>query len=314
MRLLENRFINKELWNRSVENSSFPTIFADYDILTLASPGWKALVLGEYEYVMPLPTKAKLGVKYVYTPFFMSQLGIFSKNEITPEVTMLFFNSIPYIYRQIDLLLAPGNYSDNSLINPIEMHTYQMRLNRPYVLLEQRFSENTKRNIKAAEKAGLTYTTQLSVGEVIGLFKNGRGKDKSIRYNKKDYRLLEEMAGCASKKGMLDIVGVRDDEGRLLAGALFLRDYQCIRFWFSGRDYRFPEKKAMFFLLNEYLKVNEKQDLLFDFNGSMNENVARFYKGFGGEQCSFPFVNLRRYSYLSPFIKMYKTIIKQEKS
>lgn len=313
MQFLENRQIDKKLWNRSVEKSLHPTIFADFDFLTIASPTWCALIEGDYEFIMPLATRSKLGVKYIYTPFFFSMLGIFSDKEITAEVTTRFFNAIPQLYRQIDLLLKSDNLIDPNVLHPVEMHSYNMKLNRPYILMEQRFSENTKRNIKTANKANLLYSQQLSVKEIITLFKEGRGQDKSVRYGKKDYQLLEQLAALALKKGLLDIIGVKDERGQLLAGALFLHDFQNIRFWFSGRDYRYPEKKAMFFLINEYLKKNEQQNLILDFNGSMNENIARFYKGFGAEPYNFSFINLRRYSYLSPFIRLYKSIIKQDK-
>ncbi|MDR2980382.1 MAG: GNAT family N-acetyltransferase [Bacteroidales bacterium] len=289
------------------------TIFAEYDFLTIACPDWHALVMGNYEYVMPLPTKAKLGIKYIYTPPFFSRLGIFSDQEITSQITTEFFNHIPLLYRQIDLLLAPNNPAEQSGLNPIAMRSYRLNLHRPYILTEQLFSENTRRNIKSANKVDLTYTQDLTIHEVVCLFKNGRGREKSVRYAKKDYLLLCKLAGYVAERGMLDVVGARDESGRLLAGALFLRDRHAIWFWFSGRDVRFPEKKAMFFVISEYLKTQEKQDNYLDFNGSMNENIARFYKGFGGESYDFPFVNLRRYSYLSPFIKLYKTIIKHDK-
>lgn len=313
MRFLENKNIDKELWNRCIHHSSSPTIFADFDFLSIASPHWHALVEGDYDYVMPLPSRMKLGVKYIYTPFFFSRLGIFSRHEITSETTKLFFDHIPLQFRHIDLLLSPDNPIEEEDLHPVCMRSYKMTLNRPYILMEQLFSKNTIRNIKTAYQANMTYVRDIAVGEVIRLFKSGRGKDKAVKYAKRDYLLLEKLAAYAADHDMLDVVGARDEAGRLLAGALFLKDHGNIWFWFSGRDMRFSEKKAMFFVVNEYLKENEKKAIFLDFNGSMNDNIARFYKGFGGEEYHFSFVNLRRYSYLSPFIKLYKTIIKQEK-
>ena len=56
---------------------------------------------------------------------------------------------------------------------------------------------------------------------------------------------------------------------------------------------------GMFYLLNEYIRNHAETDLIIDFNGSTNENVARLYRSFGGERYEIPFV--RRYK--NPFCR-----------
>ena len=67
-------------------------------------------------------------------------------------------------------------------------------------------------------------------------------------------------------------------------------------------------KKAMFFLIDEYIKRHAGQPVILDFNGSMNENVARLYKGFGGIPYNYSMLHFTRNFYLGGLIKLYKAI------
>ena len=117
------------------------------------------------------------------------------------------------------------------------------------------------------------------------------------------------MSHWASRKGLLESVGVTF-EGKLIAGALFLRDNQRIWFWFSGRDNKHADKKTMFFLLNEYILRHCETPLELDFNGSMNENVARLYKGFGGIAYHYEMIISSRDIYFAQLMKLYKSIFR----
>ena len=67
-------------------------------------------------------------------------------------------------------------------------------------------------------------------------------------------------------------------------------------------------KKAMFFLIDEYIRRHAEQQYILDFNGSMNENVARLYKGFGGQPYTFNMLHYTRDFYLGGLIRLYKAI------
>ena len=56
---------------------------------------WDALVLGDYEVVMPLAVTSKAGIKYSYMPPFTSQLGIISKSAVDESIVQQFINAIP---------------------------------------------------------------------------------------------------------------------------------------------------------------------------------------------------------------------------
>ncbi|MBO4654249.1 MAG: GNAT family N-acetyltransferase [Bacteroidales bacterium] len=307
IRFLEHSEIDKDSWNKTAREAMHPTIFVDFDFLSLGAPDWCALVEDDYQSIMPLPVRSKLSIKYVFTPFFYSRMGIFSKKNIGPDTVKAFVDAIPRKYRQIDLFLNENNPGELIEHKTFELISHQMKLGYPYEFIARQYSQNTSRNIKAAQKQELQYTEEASIKEIIRLFQQNRGKQKAVHYKKRDYYTLMKLSHHAHNQGILDSIGALCG-GKLIAGALFLRDYDRIWFWFSGRDSAQADKKAMFFLLDEYIQRHAGQLVTLDFNGSMNENVARLYKGFGGIPYTFNMLHYTRDFYLGGLIKLYKAI------
>lgn len=296
--------IDKESWNRCITTSSSSTIFADYDFLTLANPQWNALVEDDYQSVMPLPWRKKHGINYIYNPFFYSRLGIFSQKTCTPQLVRDFVCAIPKQYALVQINLNESNPEE--LISGKWYHqiSHRLSLNDSYSSIYQNFASNHKRNIKSARGHFPSLDTDICLSDIIDLFRKNRGKDRNIKIKDVDYGFFLRMSEYAQQHELLDLWGARDEDGRLLAGAVFLRDGNRIWFWFSGRDETQAHKKAMFFLMDEYILQHAQQPLSLDFNGSRNENVARFYAGFGGQKYTFPALAFCNSPLMKPIFKL----------
>lgn len=307
IRFLKQSEIDPEKWNQAVRNSLSSNVLAEYELLNLLTDGdtWHALVENDYEAVMPLPTRKKGVLKYVYTPFFMPQMGIFSEREITSEETDAFLKEISKHYVLADVLLNEKNGIRKSHDTNFVSHT--LSLQPDYTELYSLFHENTKRNIKVGKKMECRVTVgEESVADIIALFRENRGQAEAVHYHDYDYKVLENVANHLLENGLLDINGVRTSDSRLAAGALFVKDGNRRWFWFSGRDNSLSESKPMFLLLDTYIRDHSESDLYLDFNGSSNPNVARLYQGFGGKRYTIPFVRQFKNRFwkmvLSPFV------------
>lgn len=312
IRFVQHNDINAQKWDNAISTAKFPTIMATYGILDLLTEGstWHALIMDDYQSVMPLPVRQKWGINYVFSPFFVSQLGIFSAEPVTSDLTKAFFDAIPKKYRQIDLLL---NISNDTLL--IEEHTsplvsHEMSLCDTYENIHAHFAQNIRRNIKSAEKKQLVFAHDAKIlDDVINLFKNNRGRNKAVHYHENDYHTLPIIANKLLELNRLDICGVWSaSQNELLAGAFFIKDYNRIWFWFSGRNEKAAADKPMFFLLDRYLHENTQSPYLFDFNGSSNENVARMYKGFGGNPYLVKMIQYGRPWFGKPLFRLYQKI------
>lgn len=290
IRFLQHSEIDPVKWNQAVRSSLSLNVLAEYELLDLLTGDdtWHALVDNDYEAVMPLPTRKKGVLKYVYTPFFLPQMGIFSAYPVTDDTINRFFRETAKHYVLADMLLNNKNTVDGK--QDFHFVSYSISLQLAYNELYSKFHENTKRNIKAAQKQQSRVTVQEEkVADIIALFRNNRGQGEEVHFRDKDYARLQRVSDYLLEHNLLDIYGVRTNDDRLAAGALFVKDGNRRWFWFSGRDNQLSNSKPMFLLLDAYIHDHAESDLYLDFNGSSNPNVARLYQGFGGTRYPIPF-------------------------
>jgi len=306
IRFLKHSEIDPEKWNQAVRNSLSTNVLAEYELLDLLTDGdtWHALVENDYEAVMPLPTRKKGVLKYVYTPFFLPQMGLFSEHEITPQKVADFLYEISKHYVLADVLM---NEKTESGHGDHEFVSHSLSLYLTYNELYSQFHENTRRNIKAAQKQQVRVTVQEEkIADIIALFRTNKGSEEAVHFRENDYARLQHVADYLLKHNLLEVYGVRTMQNELAAGALFVKDGKRRWFWFSGRNNSLSESKPMFLLLDTYIRDHSESDLYLDFNGSSNPNVARLYQGFDGKRYTIPFVRQFKNGFwkmvLSPFV------------
>ena len=293
IRYLKHSEIDPEKWNQAVRNSLSPNVLAEYELLDLLTGDdtWHALVDDDYQAVMPLPTRQKGVLKYVYTPFFLPQMGIFYRQDIPMDVYECLLEEISKHYVLADVLMNEQNAQDiDELEFPPYFVSYTLSMHLPYNELYSQFHENTKRNIKAAQKHQCRITVQEEkVSDIIALFRANKGSEEAVNFRDDDYARLQRVSDYLLEHNLLEVYGVRTNDNKLAAGALFVKDGKRRWFWFSGRDNQLSECKPMFLLLDAYIRDHAESYLDLDFNGSSNPNVARLYQGFGSGVLTIPF-------------------------
>src|SRR5688572_1485429 len=97
--------IDRGRWDECIRKSYNGIIYGYSWYLDMVNPAWEALIEGEYETVMPLTPGKKMGISYLYPPFFTQQLGVFSVKKVTAETVMNFLRAVPaqYSYWEINL-------------------------------------------------------------------------------------------------------------------------------------------------------------------------------------------------------------------
>jgi hypothetical protein len=265
-------------------DSTCPMPYALSWYLDVVSPGWEAVVLGNYEAVMPLTFKVKYGVSYIFTPPFVQQLGIFSNKKANEEA---FIKAIPAKFKYIDVNLNEGNTTAG-----VANTNILLSLNNSYQNLYAAFTDNTKRNIKKAEKAGLAIKELSNAAEVINLFKANKGKE--VGFGKAEYDLLNTLVKTARQHSACSVWCIVNPNKEVVAGAVFLSAMGRHIFLFSGNNADARQAGAMHFLLAGFIKKHAGTNSLLDFEGSNNANLARFYLSFGGYKTQYPKLKLNR--------------------
>ena len=80
IRFLKNNQVNKQRWDDCIDHCLNGLIYAKSIYLDCMSPGWYALIHEDYDWVMPLTSRSKFGISYLYQPPFTQQLGVFARD------------------------------------------------------------------------------------------------------------------------------------------------------------------------------------------------------------------------------------------
>lgn len=293
---LEHNAIDRRKWDALIAECGNVYAFSWY--LDIVHPQWEALVEDDYQAVMPVTGGKKFGVRYLFQPFFVQQLGVFSTKALLPERTSEFLNAIPKEYRFAEIRLNESN-ALNENIQHIGFHrNVILDLNQDFNSIRAKYHTNAKRNLAKAEGNGLCLTDEISLSQIIELFRSDRGASVGV-WGDTEYNTLLRLGEAAQKRNAAFLVGVRKDAD-LLCGALFMQACGRITFLFSGNSEAGKRQQAMTFLLDRVIQKHANQPLTFDFEGSDDANLARFYLGFGGVETKYPSFAFNR---LSPFGK-----------
>lgn len=283
---LEHNAIDKPKWDALIAESGNIYAFSWY--LDIVHPGWEALVEDDYQSVMPLTGGKKFGVNYLFQPFFVQQLGVFSKSPMTAEMTEAFLKAIPSKYRFAEIRFNEGNtFAEGA--QGVEYHrNVLLGLNQEYEAIRANYHQNTKRNLAKAESNNLQLVETVIPYHVVALFRDNRGAllDK---WGDAEYDVLTHLAKVAQKRNAAFMLGVSEKGvGQLLCAAIFMKTKGRITFLFSGLTEEGKQRQAMTYLLDQVIQKHSRQPMTFDFEGSDDDNLARFYLGFGGNETKYP--------------------------
>ena len=282
---LEHNAIDKPKWDALIAECG--NIYAYSWYLDIVHPGWEALVEDDYQSVMPLTGGKKFGVNYLFQPYFVQQLGVFSK-ALTAETTEAFMKAIPSKYRFAEIRLNEGNGLEGG-IQGVEYHrNVLLNLNQDYEAIRSNYHQNTKRNLAKAEDHNLQLVTSVIPYHVVALFRDNRGALLN-KWGDVEYKVLTHLAKTAQRRNSAFILGVSEKGvGQLLCAAIFMKTKDRITFLFSGLTEEGKQRQAMTYLLDQVIQQYAHQPITFDFEGSDDENLARFYLGFGGNETKYP--------------------------
>ena len=291
---LQHSEIDKAQWDATIAECG--NIYAYSWYLDIVHPGWEALIEDDYQLVMPLTGGKKFGVNYLYQPFFVQQLGVFSKLPMTAEMTEAFLKAIPSKYRFAEIRLNEGNVFVEST-QGVEYHrNVLLDLNQEYEAIRANYHQNTKRNLAKAESNNLQLVETVIPYHVVALFRDNRGAllDK---WGDAEYDVLTHLAKVAQKRNAAFMLGVSEKEvGQLICAAIFMKTKDRITFLFSGLTEEGKQRQAMTYLLDQVIQKYAHQPMTFDFEGSDDDNLARFYLGFGGVETKYPSYGFNRLS------------------
>ena len=283
--------IDQARWDDCIARAVNGNVYAWSWYLDAVHPGWEALVEidhDNYLSVMPLTGNKKYGIHYLSQPFFVQQLGVFSTQELGPETIESFLAALPKKFRLVQIRLNEGNPLSAGTKGVAFHQNHLLDLRNHYEALSSNYHENTKRNLKKSLNSGLRLRKAVPMERVITLFRENRGT--SVRHwGDAEYARLLALSRQALSSSNAFVYGVQSaDNEQIVCGALFLMSHHRITFLFSGNDAMGRETQAMTFLIDQVIREYAGQAYTLDFEGSDDEDLARYYRGFGSISVTYP--------------------------
>ncbi len=293
IRYLRHQEIDRERWDACIARSLNRRVYAFSWYLDIVSPGWEALVGGDYSAVFPLTWKKKWSVHYLAQPWFTQQLGVFSPDPVSEEQLGAFIGNLPAHLKFAEIHLNAMNPPATPSGRIRMRANYELPLSDPYGDLSLRYDANTRRNVKKSLDRGVVKLNGLDIRDLVSLFKAHFGR-KEGKLGRGEYRLLHELLKGCRERGNGAVAAAGTASGVLCAAAFFLTDAGRTYFLFAASAPEARENGAMFFLVDHYIREHAGSDLVLDFEGSNDPGVARFYRGFGALGKPYPMLRIQR--------------------
>lgn len=252
-------------------------IYAFSWYLDCVASDWDALILNDYEAVMPLPKKLKFCVNYIYQPPWIQQLGIFYKGEINGKLIESFNKSIPRKFKLVDIMFNFDNRITNG--NITKRDNFILSLNKSYEELYKGYNTSRKKGIKKAQNLDLNIKLNQEVDVLINLFKENKGSE--LNKPESDYKALKYLVQRAEEKGSAQVFGVQSKHGKLLGGAIFFIHKNRIIYLFSAVNQEGRKSQVISHILDFLIQKYSENKMILDFEGSMISGIADFFRSFG---------------------------------
>jgi hypothetical protein len=291
IKYLQHKEIDKAKWDACVSQAPNGLVYPYSFYLDTMAKHWDALVLKDYEAIMPLTWNRKYGFYYLYQPAFTASLGVFGKN-LTKEIIDDFISMLPSKFKLVEISLNSGNIvGDPKNVSQLRSN-YILTLNKPYEEIYKTYRDNHKRNINKAVQLGCRASREISVEEIIHLTKEQLQQVGGTK--PEDYPNFKKLYEFLKNKAQAKTYAIVDPRSKILASAVFFFSHNRAYYIMAGNH---PEGKtlgASHALIDTFIKDHADQNLILDFEGSDIPNLAFFYSGFGATEEIYPALKINK--------------------
>ena len=289
--------IDVDKWDDCIAKAPNGLIYAYSFYLDHTADNWDALILNDYEAVMPLPWRKKYGIYYLYQPSFSAQLGLFG-NTLSATLFEKFLKAIPSKFKLWEL---PFNHHNLFLLSNFELYervNYVLSLNRNYNDLYNNYRENIRRNVKKSVQYGCYVKTDIAIESIIALARQQphTAMDSELENFRKLYVLLKY-------KSMAKSYGVFSQTNDLLASCVFTFSHNRAYYILVGNHPNGRKLGASHALIDACIKDHAGKSLLLDFEGSDVRNLAFFYSSFGTKEEKYSAIKLNKLPWYIKWLK-----------
>ncbi|MBK7882640.1 MAG: hypothetical protein IPJ81_01485 [Chitinophagaceae bacterium] len=238
-------------------------IYAYSFYLDAMTDQWDAIIINDYEEVMPLPWKKKWGIKYYYNPPFTPQLGLFKKGNsaISADILALIQRRVKYG----DIFF---NYKNTVALQTLQQTNYIIPLNQQYINIAAGYKLYLKNILKKSKKENFIYSEKENFDTTVALYQQYYF-ERTPHVTKIDYEHFLNLCKLLSIKKMAFTRGILDSNNEILSTSIFLLDEKRIYYIMNANTPKGKVKESNSILLDSVIKEFSGRELVFDFEGQI---------------------------------------------
>ena len=300
IRHLTRKEIDIEKWNDCIGKASNGLIYGYSYYLDAVCTHWDALVVNDYEMVMPLPWRRKWGFYYLYQPFFIPALGVFG-NDLSPSIIKTCLDSIPKKISYWDIDMNEKNeVSSSGKIKVRHRTNLFLPLNQPYEIQFKNYKRLAKRKLQAALENGLTIQRNVNPEIIIDAYEK-HYEDKQRIIPLEAYTQLVQVINSLPKKNYQAYLVKKQEE--ILAFYLILIDERNVYSLIGGSTEEGKEYGAFYLATDAVIQDYSNSEKTFRFEGSDIEGIAFFDLQFGSFAVTYPHLQMNNLPWPLRYLK-----------
>ena len=280
---MPHKEIDRAKWDACMDRATNSLVYGYSFYLDIMARTWDALVMDDYTYVMPLPSRKKMGLPYLFQPFLTPCLGVFGEDPDI-ETVHAFIKAIPAKYKLWDISFNFQNRLDPGTAHQYRRENFVLSLVPSYEQLQSGYSKNLSRNINKAQGSGLEVKRGIDLSDIV----------KICREEWPSFTQIEpgNFEGIINNARVftpwLKTYGVSiPGQDEWLATCAFLVYGRRAYYWLVGNRTAAKATGASPLLLDQFIRDHAGSGLLLDFEGSDKKTIAEFYQRFGASEQPF---------------------------
>lgn len=277
IRLLDNKSIDKQSWDKCLFNSRNFELYMQSAYLDTIFPKWKALVAGDYKAVFPIFEKKILIWKLLRQPLFTGPCLVTGTDQ----------TAINSIISYLPQLFKKYHWLDLDILDELpELERTYQKYTRKFQCLripDKGFTpdNNLRRNLKKANHAGISILDGMNSQEFI----NGIKKHLLPIHKVLNLSGLNKLNTIIQQRDKFEgkVIKITNNEKTLHAGQFFLTGHNKLYIILSFSTIEGRKKRALHALQTRLINQYLKSEGILHFGGSNIERVAEYNHNYGAE-------------------------------
>jgi hypothetical protein len=310
--LVQRKNINVEEWDQLVSDSPQGNLFLKSWYIDALLTDWQAIMVHdgcELQGVMPLSISRKYFLKYALQPMLTRYWGVSLKNKqfgssydlyswqkkvveaIAGAIPSGLFSFLYYFHPAFNYPL-PFHWKGCRLES---RYTYRIPLHRPMEALEKDAAKAVR---KKSARALSEYKIETSDDFEAHLKLIGLNGHSDLILPETYFPAFRRIYQCCIERQRCFILSASDENGELMASALFLHDERNVYFFSGIIDPKYRQTAVMPAIVMKAIEITHQSHENFDFMGSMVESIESFFRSFGAVPQPYLTVSKQKFAIL----------------